>query len=102
MSIINILITGTPGIGKTTLVKKIAAKLQPLHPVGFYTGEIREGGERKGFSLTALDGRESILSHVDIISPHRVGKYGVDVAGFDEFLDSFNFSNPENLIAVID
>jgi len=102
VNIKNILITGAPGVGKTTLVKKIVEKLYPLRPVGFYTGEIREGGARRGFSLTALDGREGILSHVDIKSPRRVGRYGVDVAGFDRFLDSFNFSNPENRIAVID
>jgi len=102
MSIKNILITGTPGVGKTTLVKKIVEKLRPLRPVGFYTGEIREGGARKGFTLTAPDGRASILSHVDIKSPHRVGRYGVDVAGFERFLDTLDFSDPVNLVAVID
>ena len=102
MSEKNILITGAPGVGKTTLVKKIVAKLQALRPVGFYTGEIRAGGTRQGFTLTALDGRESILSHVEIKSPYRVGKYGVDVAGFEKFLDDLDFLNSQNYILVID
>jgi GTP1/Obg family GTP-binding protein len=37
----NILITGIPGIGKTTLIRKIADALRHIHPVGFYTAEIR-------------------------------------------------------------
>jgi nucleoside-triphosphatase THEP1 len=33
----NILITGLPGVGKTTLIKNIVAALKDLRPVGFYT-----------------------------------------------------------------
>ena len=74
------LIVGRPGAGKTTLIKKVAQILQPFHPVGFYTEEIREQGERVGFELVSLDGQRRIMSHVDIPGPFRVGKYGVDVA----------------------
>jgi len=35
----NILITGQPGIGKTTFIKKLAEELKVLHPSGFYTTE---------------------------------------------------------------
>ncbi len=52
----NILITGQPDIGKTTLMKKLAEDLRDLRPVGFYTAEIREGGIRKGFELVSLSG----------------------------------------------
>jgi nucleoside-triphosphatase THEP1 len=51
---------------------------------GFYTQEIRENNVRKGFRLIRLDGVEGILAHVDIKSPFRVGKYGVDVVGFEK------------------
>ena len=44
----NIPITGPPGIGKTTLIKKIERELADLLPVRFYTEEIRENGIRKG------------------------------------------------------
>ena len=98
----NILITGTPGVGKTTLVRKIITDLRQFNPAGFYTGEIREGGIRKGFNLTAPDGRAGLLAHVDIKSPLRVGKYGVDTVGFERFLVSLDLSNPENRLVIID
>jgi nucleoside-triphosphatase len=98
----NILITGQPGIGKTTFIKKLAEELRGLHPSGFYTTEIREAGIRKGFGLISLDGSKGILSHVDINSPYRVSKYGVDVERFENFLDSISFIDPTTSIIVID
>jgi nucleoside-triphosphatase len=98
----NVLITGVPGVGKTTLVKKICVALKERHPVGFYTAEIREEGVRKGFELVDLDSRRAILSHVEINSTCCVGKYGVDVAGFDAFLDSIPFFATETDLIVID
>jgi len=98
----NILITGIPGIGKTTLIKKLAEELKGFHPVGFYTAEIREGGIRKGFELISLDGKRGLLSHVDIKSPYRVSKYNVDIKGFEEFLDSIAFLPSETNIVIID
>ncbi len=98
----NILITGSTGIGKTTLVKRLFEKLAVLHPVGFYTEEIREGGIRRGFRLVSHDGREGILSHVDIRSPFKVGKYRVDVSGFDRFLDALKISESESGLVIID
>ena len=98
----NLLITGVPGIGKTTIVKKICGTLKHIHPAGFYTSEIREGRVRKGFELVGLDGRKSILSHVSIESIFRVGKYGVDIVGFDDFLDSIPFFGAETDLIVID
>jgi nucleoside-triphosphatase len=98
----NILITGLPGVGKTTLIKNIVEELKDLHAVGFYTAEIREGGARKGFQLISLDGRKGLLSHTDIQSPKRVGKYKVDVKGFEDFLDALSFSKPSARLIVID
>ncbi len=98
----NILITGLPGVGKTTVIKKLCAEVAHLNPVGFYTQEIREQGVRKGFELVSLDGRKSILSHVDIRSQHRVGKYGVDIAAFEGFLDTIDFNGPATGLIVID
>jgi nucleoside-triphosphatase len=47
--------------------------LQPFHPVGFHTEEIREQGERVGFQLVSLDGHRRVMSHIDFKSPFRVG-----------------------------
>ncbi len=82
----NILLTGRPGTGKTTFIRKVVKDLADLHPAGFYTGEIRTGGERQGFSLAGLDGTAATLARVGIESPYRVGKYGVDLPGFEAFL----------------
>ena len=98
----NILITGTPGCGKTTLFKRLAKKLAPLHPVGFYTQEIREGGVRKGFTLNGLDGSSGVLAHVEFPRDFRVGRYGVDVAGFEDFLDRISFSDQNAELVMID
>jgi len=79
-----ILLTGLPGCGKTTAIMKILANLNPKKVAGFYTQEIREDNTRKGFSWTRLDGTTGILAHTNIKGPHKVGKYGVDVAGFEK------------------
>jgi nucleoside-triphosphatase len=98
----NLLITGLPGIGKTTLIKKISEELKHLHPVGFYTTEIREEGTRKGFELISLEGKKGILSHIDIKSPYRVGKYKVDIKSFEDFLDQIKFFAPTIGLIIID
>jgi nucleoside-triphosphatase len=81
-----ILLTGLPGCGKTTAIIQIAAALKHKKIAGFYTQEIRQGNTRKGFRCRCFDGSEGILSHVDIKSPFRVGKYRVDVAGFEKLV----------------
>jgi nucleoside-triphosphatase len=98
----NILITGQPGIGKTTVIKKLCDELKNLHPAGFYTVEIREKGIRKGFELISLSGRKGLLAHTDIKSPQRVGKYGVDIRGFEDFLESIPFLYSTTNTIIID
>ncbi len=78
-----ILLTGRPGVGKTTIIQSIAHKLGGAAG-GFYTAEIRQGGRRLGFKIVTLEGREGILSHVDVKGPPRVSKYGVNVRDLEE------------------
>lgn len=75
-----VLLTGRPGSGKTTLVKRVVEKLA-LPTGGFYTEEIRERGQRVGFKIVTLDGEEIVLAHVSFKTPQRVGKYGLDLSG---------------------
>ena len=79
-----ILLTGLPGCGKTTAVMKITDALDCEKVAGFYTQEVRQNNIRKGFSWKRLDGAEGILAHTNIKGPWRVGKYGVDITGFEE------------------
>ena len=75
----NILLTGKPGCGKTTVIKKTLEKLQGINAAGFFTEEIREEGERKGFRVSSLNGEEATMAHVDFKGSAAVGKYKVDV-----------------------
>jgi len=76
-------ITGTPGIGKTTVIRRVADRLKTEGIRGFYTEEIREGGQRCGFRLVSFNGTASVIAHVEFPKTHRVGKYGVDVQALD-------------------
>jgi len=79
---VNVLLTGRPGIGKTTLIKRLIGAT-PLSKGGFYTEEVREQGQRVGFSLTTLDQKKTLLAHLKIRSSYRVGRYGVDIDTFE-------------------
>ena len=78
-----LLITGVPGCGKTTFVRKLAAALAGERIAGFYTEELRVAGERQGFRLIGFDGEQGIIAHVDFDHRQRVSKYGVDVSAID-------------------
>lgn len=76
------LITGRPGVGKTSLLLSLLKTL-PGKKGGFYTREIREGGQRVGFQVTDLTGPEGVLAHVRFAGPPRLGRYGVDLKTFE-------------------
>ncbi len=99
----NILITGLPGSGKTTLIKKLGDELREDAPAGFFTEEIREHGARKGFKLVSLDRKEiGVLAHVNIEGPHRVGKYGVDLEGFEKFIVKLRLPESSPRLVIFD
>ena len=83
-----LLITGVPGVGKTTAIRAVADALATQLLAGFYTEELRERGERKGFRLVGFGGGEGVIAQVNFPHTHRVGKYGVDVAAIDRLAAS--------------
>ena len=83
-----VLLTAAPGTGKSTVIQRLAALLPDIRLAGFYTAEIRERGERRGFRLVAYDGSETLIAHVELPKTHRVGKYGVDVAAMERAADA--------------
>ncbi len=77
-----LLLTGDPGCGKTTLIRRVVARV--AGPTGgFYTEEIRASGVRQGFAMVTFEGARGILAHRSIPGPPRVGAYGVDRAALD-------------------
>ncbi len=79
-----LLLTGAPGVGKTTLIRRVAEGLGSKGLRGFYTEEIRESRERRGFRLVDFDHMTRIVAHADFPKTRRVGKYGVDVKAIDD------------------
>lgn len=77
-----ILLSGRPGCGKTTVIKRSLKAIGPERCSGFYTEEVREGGRRIGFDVVTLDGRRGPLARIGVDGP-RVGRYGVDLDSFE-------------------
>lgn len=100
-----ILITGPPGIGKTTLIKRVCDALYPdLNPkglqlTGFYSQELREGGSRCGFEVVELpenkqDHKRAPLAKTGVgLQGPQVGKYTVTVKEFESLaLDTMKYA----------
>jgi nucleoside-triphosphatase len=82
------MITGNPGVGKTTFMLHLNEHLKEYYLInGFYTKEIRHSGQRFGFNITTFQGIEKVLASVDMKSQYRVGRYGVSVSNVDDIIN---------------
>nr|AGC92685.1 nucleoside-triphosphatase C1orf57-like protein [Heliconius erato] len=83
------IITGDPGIGKTTIIQKICSLLNSsgVKTVGFFTEEVRRNRMREGFDVISLTGERGRLARDQNIltapTKYSVGKYGVLVQEFE-------------------
>ncbi|MGC8874104.1 MAG: nucleoside-triphosphatase [Chloroflexia bacterium] len=99
----NLLLTGRPGIGKTTVVRRTLERLPSIERVGFTTDEIRGPKGRLGFLARRLDGQAVVLAHVSFQGPYRVGRYGVDIAAFErEILPALDPRREGPILYVVD
>jgi nucleoside-triphosphatase len=82
-----IFLTGEPGCGKTTVVKRVAELLMThgFKVGGMISKEIREKESRKGFRIEDfITHEEGILAEIGSKDGPRVGKYTVNMQDLEE------------------
>lgn len=82
----NVLVTGPPRSGKTTVVENVVERLETwgYRAGGVYCPERRSDGDRVGFEIVdVLTGDSKLMAHVDRSDGPTVGKYRVDVDAVD-------------------
>lgn len=82
----NILLTGPPRIGKTTVIQRVIDRLtdEGYHVGGVYCPECRVNDERIGIDLVdAMTGEIRTLAHVGRTDGPKVGRYRVNVDNVD-------------------
>lgn len=101
-----ILLTGNPGVGKTTVLLKVVEDLKArgCKVGGMVSCEVRSCGTRVGFEVLDLsNGRRGWLAHVNQKSGPQVGRYRVNLADLDSVGAEAIVSAVENSdIVVID
>ncbi|XP_055625357.1 nucleoside-triphosphatase THEP1 [Toxorhynchites rutilus septentrionalis] len=106
-----ILITGVPGIGKTTLIRNLSVELlkRKIGFNGFYTEEIRNHeGQRCGFDIVTFDGKRAPLARVNgpgsnaAAKNNFVGKYAVCVTEFESIALDVLVNRPLGEILLLD
>jgi nucleoside-triphosphatase len=85
MAGLNLLVTGRPGVGKTTLLERVLEQLRgSLCLAGFTTAEERDpSGQRTAFRILTAEGKQAELARVGLRSTVQVGRYGVNLQAFE-------------------
>ncbi len=78
----HILLTGSPSIGKSTIIRKIIEGLS-IPANGFYTEEERIDGKRVGFITHTLDRKSGYLAHQNMRSEYYICSWGVNIKNIE-------------------
>ena len=79
-------LTGLPGVGKSTVVRKVAEKMSQsgVSVGGMTSGDLRSGTTRVGFEIRdLLTGESGTLAHVNQPTGPRIGRYRVNSEDLD-------------------
>lgn len=98
----NLLLTGTPGCGKTRIIRKLSEVFKEFNPTGFFTVEVEQDGTKAGVLVSNLQGDSRILASPTLKSRYSVGKLRVDVKSFDNLLDDVFSTEKKIGLYVID
>jgi nucleoside-triphosphatase len=98
----NVLLTGSPGVGKTTAIERLVELTHEREATvrGVFSPEIRDDAERVGFEIADVaTGRSEVMAHVDYDEP-SVGSYGVDVSAVDKIAREAIVADDADLVVV--
>ncbi len=82
----NLILTGLPGCGKSTLVDKLIMGQEKR--VGLVTNEIREQTVRTGFELRTSNGLKVMIASIHFPTDFQVSKYFVNIRNLDVVLSA--------------
>jgi len=96
---LKIAITGKPGTGKTTLIKRIYRELSAkgIKISGFYTEEVRENRTRTGFDIVMLPSEKRLIFARKKEGAPRIGKYRVFVENIEKAIE---FLQPASILII--
>lgn len=92
----NILITGMPGSGKSTILDKVISK--HTKKVGFVTREMRKGKDREGFEIETHAGDKIVFAHLSFNTRYKVSKYFVNIDNLESFLPKVSKFRKEEIL----
>lgn len=101
----NLLLTGPPGVGKSTALEEAASRLRErgYSVGGIVSPEVREAEGRVGFRIVDVaTGEDATMAHVDHEEGPSVGKYTVDVDAVDRITEQALVEARERDVVLVD